>query len=182
MFLPALGRGQGGPSPPRHRASLTPARARHACWLLSNGNGAMTPRGRAAICCLRIKNTTAASAASIGCDRSKPAPSELSKACQRWQTCDQGIDRRKQKTSLPRKIKASRGAPTAGLARLIGAAAATWRWRSWFARLLADLYRDGTIELLHIGGAAKALKHALVTKLAGDDRKRNELLELGKGG
>jgi hypothetical protein len=97
--------------------------------------------------------------------------SELSKACQRWQTCDQGVDRRQLKTSHPRKIRRT-GSATAGLARLIGAAAATWPWRSWFARLLADLCR--------IGGAAKALKHALVSKLTGDDRMRNELLEVEK--
>src|SRR4030095_10384902 len=91
-------------------------------------------------------------------------------------TCDQGVDRRLLKTSLPRKIRRT-GSPTAGLARFIGAAA-----RRWFARLLADLCRDGTIELNRIGGAAKALKHALVPKLTGDDRIRNELLEVEKGG
>jgi hypothetical protein len=139
----------------------------------------MTSRGRTAICGLRIKNTTPrALPASAATAASRPT-SELSKACQRWQTCDQGVDRRLLKTSLPRKIRRT-GSPTAGLARLIGAAAATWPWRSCFARLLADLCRDGTIELNRIGGAAKALKHALIPKLTGDDRMRNELLEVAK--
>jgi len=118
----------------------------------------MTPRGRAAICGLRIENTTAASAASIGRDGSKPAHKRALKSMPTMADLRQGVDRRLLKTSLPRIRRT--GSPTAGLARLIGAAAATWPWRSWFARLLADLCRDGTIELNRIGGAAKVLKHA----------------------
>lgn len=50
------------------------------------------------------------------------------------------------------------------------------------AGLLASLCRDAAIQFNRVVGGAQALEYALVTKLAGDDCKRIELLKLGKGG